>query len=247
MIAYIINMDSATARWQHVSEVFAATRIPFERVSGVNGRALNFPIAEFDETRYRSRHGKHPNPSEIGCYLSHIKALRLFVESKQDFGVICEDDITPVPGLRKLLEEAVIYRDVWDILRLSGFHNSHPRCFADLVDGYSMAINFTRLCGTGAYMVSREVAMILIDRLLPMSLPIDHALDREWAYGLRSASIFPLPVDQVEHAFQSQTIASGKVKLPAWRRYWTVFPYRAGNEISRFIERGRQFRVAKAA
>jgi glycosyl transferase, family 25 len=247
VFAYIINMDSAVERWHHVAEAFACTGISFERISGVNGREIHYPIPEFDEALYRTRHGKRPNPGQIGCYLSHIKALRAFVDSHHDFGVICEDDITPVRELRRLLDEAIIYRDVWDILRLSGFHNSHPRCFAELIDGYSLAVNFTRLCGTGAYMVGREAATILIDRLLPMSLPIDHALDREWAYGLRSASIFPLPVDQVEHEFQSQTIPSDREKLPAWQRYWTVFPYRAGNDISRYFERGKQFREARAA
>ncbi len=247
MQAYIINMDTAQERWNYVAAEFSKTGIPFERVSAVNGRLLQLPIHEFDEVLYRRRHGKHPNRSTIGCYLSHLKVLRLFLESSHEHAIICEDDIRPVANLKALLVQSLNYSAHWDILRLSGFHNSHPKSFADLDDGYTLAINMTRLCGSGAYMVHRKAAEVLLRQLVPMSLPLDHALDREWAYGLKSASIFPLPVDQVDHAFGSQIRENVGEKLPIWRRYWTVFPYRAINEVNRVLSRGRRLREAKAA
>jgi glycosyl transferase, family 25 len=247
MQAYVINMDSAKERWNYVAAEFAKTGIPFERVSGVNGRKLQLPIPEFDEVLYRRRHGKHPNGSTIGCYLSHLKVLRHFLESSHAYAIICEDDIRPVVNLKSLLERALEHTEHWDILRLSGFHNSHPNSFASLGDGYSLAINLTRLCGSGAYMVHRQAAEVLLRQLVPMSLPLDHALDREWAYGLKSASIFPLPVDQVDHAFGSQIRETVGEKLPIWRRYWTVFPFRALNEVNRVVSRRRRLKEAKAA
>lgn len=247
MHAYVINMDSAKERWEYVASELCKTGIPFERVSGVNGRILQLPIPEFDEVLHRRRHGKKPNGSAIGCYLSHLKVLRLFLESSHEYAIICEDDIRPVLNLKMLLERAMEHKDHWDILRLSGFHNSHPRSFANLGDGYSLAINFTRLCGTGAYMVHRQAAQVLLRQLVPMSLPLDHALDREWVYGLKSASISPLPVDQVDHSSASQIRENVAEKLPTWRRYWTVFPYRALNEVNRIVSRRRLWKVAKAA
>jgi len=238
-------MDSAVERWAHVESSFALTGVPFQRISGVIGRALQFPIPEFDERLYRRRHGKLPNAGQVGCYMSHLLALDTFLESKQDFGIICEDDIRPVRNLHRIVQEATTYRDDWDILRLSGFHNGHPRRFVQLSDGYSIAVNFTRLCGTGAYMLNRQAAQVLRNSLDPMWLPIDHALDREWAYGLNAASIYPLPISQEDHSFESQTKPSKNEKLPIWQRYWTVFPYRAANEIHRFLARGRQLRRAR--
>ncbi len=245
MLAYIINMESAVERWAHVESAFALTGIPFQRISGVNGRALQFPIRQFDERLYRKCHGKLPNRGQIGCYLSHLRALDTFLDSKQDFGIICEDDIRPVRNLRRIVEDATNFRDDWDILRLSGLHNGNPRRFVELSHGYSIAINFTRLCGTGAYMLNRSAAEVLRKALDTMWLPIDHALDREWAYGLKAASIYPLPVSQEDHDFESQTKATKSEKLPVWQRYWTVFPYRAANEIQRFLVRGRQLRRAR--
>jgi len=251
MIAYIINMDSATERWQSVETRFRETGIPFERLPAVNGRNLSLPNPEFAERTYRIRHGKRPNMGQIGCYLSHISGLRRFLVSSHSFAMMVEDDIDPVSNLKLIVERAIQYSYTWDILRLSGFHNSHPRAYVDLGDGlgkkYSLAINFSRLCGTGTYLVSRHAAEVLVERLLPMSLPIDHALDREWAYGLRAASVHPLPVDQESLAFASQLREEDKEKLPAFQRYWTVFPYRAKNEIQRVLSRAKQWRQATAS
>lgn len=232
--AFIINMDGADERWSFVERGFSATGIPFTRVAGVDGRALRYPIPEYDEASYRRRHGKRTDAGQVGCYLSHLKALRAFLESDLDFAVIAEDDASPRPDLRSTLDAAIRRRDTWDLLRLCGFHDSHPMPFATLDDPPQsrLCISLTRLCGTGAYLVGRRGAERLLERLLPMRLPIDHAIDREWMLGISAAVVRPLPVDQMEHGFASQT-AARNLKLPAIRRYWTVFPYRAANETAR--------------
>lgn len=232
--AFIINMEGAEERWAFVERGFSATGIPFTRVAGVDGRSLRYPIPEYDEASYRRRHGKRTDAGQVGCYLSHLKALRAFIESDLDFAVIAEDDASPRPDLRATLDAAIRHRDAWDLLRLCGFHDSHPIPFATLDDPAQsrLCISLTRLCGTGAYLVGRRGAERLLEGLLPMRLPIDHAIDREWMLGLSAAVVQPLPVDQMAHGFASQT-AARNLKLPAIRRYWTVFPYRAANETAR--------------
>lgn len=242
MKAYIINMDTATARWDHVVSGFAGTGIELVRFSAVVGRSLNLPIPAFDEAAYRRHHGRRPSMGTIGCYLSHLGALQRFLESDEAYAIIGEDDIRPVPHLLPLIEAAIEHRDTWDILRLSGFHDAHPRRYASLGHGAHLAVNLTRLCGSGAYVVHRRAAAVLIDKLMPMHVPLDHALDREWFYGLRAAAIDPLPIDQEDHVFSSQINTPVREKLPALQRYWTVFPYRLYNESCRLVVRYRQAR-----
>ena len=244
-------MDNAKKRWKSVEKRFGATGIPFERFPAVNGRELVLPISDFSESEYRRRHGKHPNLGTIGCYLSHVAVLKKFLASEHSIAIIGEDDIEPVANLKAIIEKAIQYSKAWDILRLSGFHNSHPKTFVSLGEGlgkqYSLAVNFSRLSGTGAYMVTRKAAEVLSSALLPMTVPIDHAIDREWAYGLRGVSIHPLPIEQESLKFVSQLRAEVNEKLPAYKRYWTVFPYRACNEIARLISRSKQLKSARAA
>ncbi len=244
--AYIINLESAVERWKYVEANFGHTGIPFSRISGVNGRELELPVAEYCETRYRLYHGKRTNMAEIGCYLSHVKSLQTFLASSHEYAIICEDDTLPKRDLKSVLQAAIDYCQTWDILRLcGGYCNARPVPYATLPHGYSLSVTFTRLSGAGAYMVNRRVAEILTRKLLPMRVPFDHALDREWFYGLRAASLTPLPIDQLDHAFTTQIAdpaESKHYKLPWFRRYLTVFPYRTFNESARIINRLQQLR-----
>ncbi len=248
MHAYIINLDSAFDRWDYVRANFRRCGIPITRIPAVNGHVLDLPVPEFSEKHFRLYHGKRTNKGEIGCYLSHVKCLEAFLASSHEFGIICEDDVLPQENLKEVLQGAIDYRDTWDILRLSGYHNPHPIWYARLRHGYSLSVNFSRLSGSGAYMVDRRAAQILAKNLLPMRVPFDHALDREWCYGLRAASLTPLPVDQEDHSFKTHIADKSdykSFKLPWYRRYWTVFPYRAFNETARISNRLGQLRQAR--
>ncbi len=245
MKTYIINLDRAVDRWTRVERLMAPTGIEYERVSAVLGKALQLPIPEFSERLYRLCHGKRPNLGTVGCFLSHIKTLRLFLQTNAEHAIICEDDITPAINLRSVVEAAIQYQDAWDILRLSGFHHSHPRRVCQLDDQHHLAVNFTRLCGTGSYAVSRHAAEVLLEKLLPMKVPIDHALDREWFYGLRAMSVDPLPVLQNPVDLPTSLPQADNEKLPAWQRYWTVFPYRAFNEACRLVARTRMLQSSR--
>jgi GR25 family glycosyltransferase involved in LPS biosynthesis len=91
-------------------------------------------------------------------------------------------------------------------------------------------------------LLSRHTAEVFVKRLVPMILPIDHAIDREWTMGLRSLAVIPLPVGQTDHQFGTTIGYQTPYKLPWYRRYWTVFPFRLTNETARIVMRLRQYR-----
>ncbi len=247
MQVFIINLDHAVERWKYASEHYAKTGLALTRVSAVNGRTLTRPLKNVDERAMRRRHGQRLNLGAVGCYFSHLQCLEVFLETGDPFAVIAEDDSRPLENLRSILHSAIPFADCWDIVRLCGFHNPHPRKYADLGDGYHLATCLTRLCGSGAYMISRHAAEILRKQMLPMQVPFDHALDREWNYGLRASAILPLPIDQVDHQLPSTIVApASNDKLPWLSRYWTVFPYRVHNEIHRAFYRTMQWRQARS-
>ncbi len=244
MHAYIINLDSAAERWEFVSKNFLKTGISFSRVSGVLGRDLTFPNPLYSKVGFTLRHGHRTNHGAIGCYLSHLKCWQMVANSAHDHAIIAEDDALPNKDLRAIVERAIEFDQTWDILRLSGFHDAHPKPYAKLDGDHELCVCMTRLCGTGAYMIKRQAASILAETLNPMRLPIDHAIDREWAFNLRSAAVMPLPVAQTTHVFNSQCQGKKHAKYPWFLRYLTVFPYRAWTETSRMVHRRRQYKLA---
>lgn len=238
MRAYVINLDSATDRWTFIREKFAGTPFELVRIPAINGRDLTLPHRDFDEPRYRQRHGRTPSLGEIGCYLSHVRALETFFATDERHALICEDDLTPQPGFVETVDAAMKTSAHWNILRLSGLQPGHPQAVASLGRGAELVINFGRLKGTGAYLVDRLAAQELTAGLLPMWVPYDHALDREWSYGLRSSMVLPFPISQTASGHRS-SVQTGfdSRRLPAWQRWLTTYPYQLGNESLRLLFR----------
>lgn len=241
MHAFIINLDAATDRWSFVQNSFARSQVVLCRVPAVDVKSLAFPHPKFSELRYRWFHGRKNNPRELACYLSHLKAIETFLNTDESHGIIAEDDITLRPDFDSVLEALLQRARDWNIVRLTGLSPGHPLRRVRLVGGYSLCVNLGRLKGAGAYLIDRRAAAALLSRLLPMWLPYDHAIDREWRWGLRAAYVLPFPVSQTESDFLSSVQPGTYPRLSYMRRALTTYPYQAGNELSRWL-----FRVSQA-
>ncbi|HEY3661718.1 MAG TPA: glycosyltransferase family 25 protein [Chthoniobacterales bacterium] len=235
--AFVINLDQAADRWAFVEKSFAGSRLELQRVPAINIAHLTFPNRDFAEGRYRLLHGRTPNRRELACYLSHLKAIEAFLAIGESHAVIGEDDIVLRPECDAVLEAALRHAREWNIIRLSGLSTGHPVRIARLHGNYSLCVNMGRLKGAGAYLIDRRAATKLRACLLPMSLPYDHAIDREWLWGLRAAYILPFPVSQTESDFLSSVQPGTYPKLSRTRRCLTTYPYQAFNELSRWLFR----------
>jgi glycosyl transferase family 25 len=207
-------------------------------VPAVNGNALELPIAGYEEGQYRWYHGRSTNPREVGCYFSHIRACEAFLQSDHQHALICEDDIILQPHFEEVLDQALRHARSWNVLRLSGLSNGTPLKVAPLTAGHALYVSIGRLKGAGAYIVDRAAAKAFAAKLLPMWLPYDHAVDREWFYGLRAAVVLPFPVSQTESGFRSSIQAGKTRQLGKLRRWATTYPYQVYNEICRWMFRG---------
>ena len=241
MRAYILNLEAATDRWAALSGAFARIGFPVTRVPGVEGAKLQLPIPEYAEGRYRWFHGRPTNVREVGCYLSHLAACRAFLETTDEHGLICEDDLVLGPDFPRVLEAALRHRASWNILRLTGLSAGHAVPVRPLGGGSALCVNFGRLKGAGAYVVDRATAQVFVAHLRPMWLPWDHAFDREWFFGLRAASVQPFPISQTDSGFKSSIQGSSRRPLASHRRWFTTHPYQAVNEVSRWLFRGVSF------
>jgi hypothetical protein len=85
-----INLDSEVERQKHMSDMFDFYEIPNTRISGVDARGDN-DISDLLVGRYPDS----VNQGELGCSLSHLKAIKYFYEETDlDYAIICEDDLS---------------------------------------------------------------------------------------------------------------------------------------------------------
>jgi len=243
--AFVINLENATTRWARIQETFGKTEIQFVRVPAIDGFSCRWSDRDYSEDAYYRLHGRKTNPAEVGCYLSHIRALSAFLETDSQLALICEDDIIPGPDLVTVLSRTLAARRFWNILHLNGLWEAHPLKVKNLCGIYWLCVNLGRFKGAGAYLIDRKAAQIFTRRLLPMKLPYDHAIDREWFYGLSAGCILPFPMTQRERGLRSSIQQTGQAKLPELRRWLTTYPYQAFNELMRWICRSALFASVK--
>ena len=91
---YVINLDRSFERLELMSSQLSSQKIDLERISAIDGMNINISD-EADDAACRSEMGRSIQPGEVGCFLSHIKALQTFISSKHFF-FFTEFNIIPV-------------------------------------------------------------------------------------------------------------------------------------------------------
>ncbi|MFK0334636.1 glycosyltransferase family 25 protein [Rhizobium sp. NPDC090275] len=244
-LTLLINLDRAEARLQSMVEQLHRLGLPFERIAAVDGRALDFPIASYDEAGFRRRHGRMTNPGEVGCYLSHVACAERLLQSTHDYALILEDDLVLPDNLAVVIGEALAEHEHWDVLRLSSVNDGRKFPVAPLSQTRSLAISLTREKGSGAYLINRKAAEWICRDLVPMKLPYDIAFDLEFFDGLHGMFVSPVPISQ-EAGFPSDIQQGRRFRLPLGQRY-PVYVYRAGLEIARVVHRASRLAAYRLA
>ena len=242
MKIFLINLKRATERLMSCEEEFRKAGLDFSIIEAIDGKELKLPHDNFSSIKYSLLHGKKSNLGELGCYLSHLKVLKTFIESEENYALVCEDDIKIDSEIKEIVDKALNSDINFDLLRLSGGSNPSiekgiPIKLRQLTDKYHLALNFGFKSGTGSYLINRKAAEAILKKLKVMSLPIDHAIDRDWLLNIRSLCISPSPILLKEelHLRNSFINATKSYKLNPLIRYWAMVPYRFVNELIRIF------------
>lgn len=195
----LINLDRSRDRLAVTGAHLHREGITFTRIPAVDGKALSLPLPGIDPELYKRRHGRSIRPGEIGCYLSHMRAMRTFLASPHRYCVILEDDAEFARG-GKAAVEALVEGDLmgFDVVRLQLRRWGLGFPVARLSSGHSLKVMATRMTGSLAYVLSRPAASRYLARLLPLCVPFDHAFDRPLHLGLSVGFVSPAPVVTAE-------------------------------------------------
>jgi len=228
---YIINLDRATERWESVVESPGLCDLNIVRVPAIDGKTLTPPYPNFSPWGFFLCRGHRVNPNHIACYNSHLKAINLFLESGEEHGLICEDDITGTPELPNVLKDILRYSDSWDLVRLTGFRQKSFIPFANLGGGYRLVSDLRCSTSAACYLLNRRGAQLFLRFFGTMRIDFDLALFYSIPVGIREAAVVPFPVRLTELSQTSQ-ISGGDIAIryplfhPHRLHVLTEFPYR---------------------
>jgi len=234
-LIYVINLDRDVERMASIRANLEALGLPFERLSAVMGKDVPEWEKLVDMSAYAWRNRLDtPRAGEVGCYLSHLKAMETFLRTDAPWCVILEDDVEVLPACGEVLR-ALGEKDDWDLVKLFNFHSGMPVKKRALAGGHRLVAHLTRTTSSAAYVVNRRAAETLLKSMRPISEQVDHALERPWETGLRVRGVRPLPVVLAPVAATTTIGYEGRhaVRTP-WRRAVRLFFSRASKEILRF-------------
>ena len=234
-LIYVINLDRDVERMASIRANLEALGLPFERLSAVMGKDVPEWEKLVDMSAYAWRNRLDtPRAGEVGCYLSHLKAMETFLRTDAPWCVILEDDVEVLPACAAVLR-SLAEQDDWDLVKLFNFHAGLPVKKRELAGGHRLVAHLTRTTSSAAYVVNRRAAETLLKSMRPISEQVDHALDRPWETGLRVRGIRPMPVVLAPVAATTSTIGyqDKQTRRPLGKSL-KLFLSRAKKEICRF-------------
>ncbi|MBH5368999.1 glycosyltransferase family 25 protein [Bradyrhizobium glycinis] len=186
--ALIINLDRDVLRWRNLSTALSELRIPYQRVRAIDARKRISLIRrvvrrEFDYIPAN----RHLTDAEIGCYLSHIAALKRVVRQKLPAAMIFEDDVTfDDKFLRFYQDDLPRFLATSDIVKFEGIHYAHTsKSGIPIAQGNTsqLVLRVRPTLGAAAYAITRQGALALLKAITTPDRPYDHKLayyDRHW-------------------------------------------------------------------
>ncbi|PON15211.1 hypothetical protein C2W62_25035 [Candidatus Entotheonella serta] len=82
---YVINLEHSTARRDAMERRLHNLGLPFNLIKAVDGRTLDpAAVPDYHGKKRRWYFDQDLDPSEIGCYLSHVGLLEKIAAEKPD-------------------------------------------------------------------------------------------------------------------------------------------------------------------
>ena len=248
---WVINLDRAPERLARIASQMERLGLPFTRLPAVDARALSHEQrGALDEAAYRRKHGMTPVLGELGCYLSHVRAMELFLASEAEFALVLEDDVLLHDSLLAVLRGLMQQPLRWDVAKLSAVHSGTPMPYAEVAPGHQLAVMLSRCTGSSAYLMNRSAAQSYLRQpggLLPMRLPYDHVFDQGWRFGLKFRLVTPTPCGHDVQIASTIAAPPGVSRKFHWTRRLPAFAYRLGNEARRLGYGLRQTLIERMA
>jgi glycosyl transferase family 25 len=169
MKIYLINLDRHPQRLKRMENLLRG--LPFRRIAAVDGRTVAGP-----EERDGSLPPSCENLSryEKACTLSHRAAWREFLAGQKRYACILEDDIFISPDFQKFMSDPSWIPPGCDLVKIE---TCCQNVMLSRVEAGALDRALTELRslhqGTGAYILSRRGAEILLAETTRPRLPVD--------------------------------------------------------------------------
>lgn len=193
MFVWLISLPQSIKRRERLEAQLRGINLDYKLFDAIDGRSKWENLKNsVNRKSFERNTGRQVMKGEIGCYLSHLQIWAELIASNSEVGLVLEDDIVLDENFNEALAAALSVTEKWDILKLSKVRAKLPvRQFN--IGKWCVNAFIGPATGTGAYLIKREVAERLLPKMLPITRPIDHEIDRSHVHKIRHFGMLPFP------------------------------------------------------
>jgi len=183
----LINLARATERLSKMDKQFAALGVAYERLEATDGLNITGSDRALVDNEKRKWFTEYPlSDNEIGCWLSHRRAMLALIDSGEDMAAVVEDDAelsTDFANVLKAVVERKLHFDFIFLHRKFKKNEKFYPCVQLLPDLQLGVVGYSHM-GAIAYVVSRGGAKKFLHYTPRFIHAVDKAIHRYWANGL---------------------------------------------------------------
>ena len=188
-----------------MAEEFARVGLDYEIWPAKDARTLTDEDRAFVDHAARERLGLHPVPDgSLACTLSERAAMHHLVRNGPEMMAVFEDDARFDAELPAVLQGLERHPRAFDIVKLQRRNLRRPFIpTISLPTGHRLGrVRFSDF-GSEGYVITREAARLLLERIPRMVRDLDHELSYFWENGLNVHYLDP-PVVREDRESDSQ-------------------------------------------
>lgn len=242
----IINLADSQNRRDYMLAQFDALsqqglHFDFQFFPAVYGKnEPNHPLFQhYNHQKRVQRKGKGLSLSELGCFASHFQAWQKCIADNQPL-IVLEDDVKLTPHFATFYQNADQYAQKFRFLWL---HKNNLKTDYYLIaqDKHFSVVKFYKdYIGTLGYLITPDVAKLLINAFQEVIYPVDNQMARCFENNLNNYALVPACIEEdgqlestIKHARENHELS---VKQKAIREF-----YNLKDKFKRFLYHKKHF------
>ncbi len=192
LLCTIITLDPQAETAANLHRDVKQQGLACQWFTGVDGRNAmpDLQGREFyNLDRVLTRHGQALTHSEIGCYLSHYRAVKLAYEEGYQHVCILEDDVVIEDNFASVLDE-LIAEDL-ELVRLMALKLRRRKVVKTLAGDTLLTRPERGVLGAQAYLFNRSGMRKFLDHAWNIYEAIDHVLDHFFLFDVEQYAVEP--------------------------------------------------------
>lgn len=211
---YIVNLARSPQRWERIHNHLKGLGLPHKRVEAVDAQAFASHPHEYMPALNKTHYFSPLKTSEMACYLSHISALKQFLDNKSlEYAVVLEDDVEFVEDPRPVITKLIDEMHAAGVVKLYSKRNEHAVRQKRLLGGYCIQTPVRVPLGFQAQLWSRAAAIEFVGKWSQFYRPVDVDMQFKWLYGFSLKLVRPNLVRELSAEVGGSTISPSKSRI----------------------------------